>query len=282
PPWIALGTPVRNCGAIPTRRFEVVCHARRRAVVRAGPPAFLCCQGEAIRARRGATLGVQGLGAKHPAGLARGRRCGFAFHCRPPAVAFEAAGIPRPAPPFRRGGPRMTSSAHQAAQLDTVALARYLENGLPGFKGPVTAEKTLTGQSNPTFVLTSPTGRYVLRKKPPGQLLKSAHAVDREYRVMKALQDTDVPVPRMLILCEDDSVLGTAFFVMAFVHGIVFWDPSLPELDKAQRAEVYDQQNKALAALHLVEPARVQLADFGKAGSYFARQRDRWTKQYRA
>jgi aminoglycoside phosphotransferase (APT) family kinase protein len=176
----------------------------------------------------------------------------------------------------------MTSSAHHAAQLDTVALARYLENQLPGFKGPVTAEKTLTGQSNPTFVLTSPSGRYVLRKKPPGQLLKSAHAVDREYRVMRALQDTDVPVPRMLILCEDDSVLGTAFFVMAFVHGIVFWDPSLPELDKAQRAEVYDQQNKALAALHLVEPARVGLADFGKAGSYFARQRDRWTKQYRA
>ena len=176
----------------------------------------------------------------------------------------------------------MTALAHQAAQLDTETLARYLENRLPDFKGPVTAEKTLTGQSNPTFVLTSPSGRYVLRKKPPGQLLKSAHAVDREYRVMKALQDTDVPVPRMLILCEDDSVLGTAFFVMAFVHGIVFWDPSLPELDKAQRAEVYDQQNKALAALHLVEPARVGLADFGKAGSYFARQRDRWTKQYRA
>ena len=122
----------------------------------------------------------------------------------------------------------------------------------------------------------------MLRKKPPGQLLKSAHAVDREYRVMKGLEDTDVPVPRMLHLCEDDGVLGTAFFVMEFVDGTVFWDPALPELTNAQRTKVYDEQNRALAALHLVDPAKVGLADFGKAGSYFARQRDRWTKQYRA
>ena len=176
----------------------------------------------------------------------------------------------------------MTSFAHQAAQLDTVALSKYLESRLPGFQGPITAEKTPTGQSNPTFVLASPSGHYVLRKKPPGQLLKSAHAVDREYRVMKALQDTDVPVPRMLILCEDDSVLGTAFFVMEFVRGNVFWDPSLPELQPGQRGKLYDEQNRALAALHLVDPGVVGLADFGKAGSYFARQRDRWTKQYRA
>jgi aminoglycoside phosphotransferase (APT) family kinase protein len=122
----------------------------------------------------------------------------------------------------------------------------------------------------------------VLRKKPPGQLLKSAHAVDREYRVMKGLENTDVPVPRMLLLCEDDTVIGTAFFVMEFVDGTVFWNPALPELTKAQRAKVYDEQNRALAALHSVDPAKVGLADFGKAGSYFARQRDRWTKQYRA
>ena len=176
----------------------------------------------------------------------------------------------------------MTSFAHQAAQIDLAALATYLEARLPGFKGPITAEKTATGQSNPTFLLSSPSGRYVLRKKPPGQLLKSAHAVDREHRVMKALENTDVPVPRMLILCEDDSVLGTTFFVMEFVNGTVFWDPSLPELEKAQRTRLYDEQNRALAALHSVDPAKVGLADFGKAGSYFARQRDRWTKQYRA
>src|SRR5262249_48882332 len=107
-------------------------------------------------------------------------------------------------------------------------------------------------------------------------------AVDREYRVMKGLQDTDVPVPRMLHLCEDDSVLGTAFFLMEFVDGTIHWDPALPDLTNAQRAKVYDEQNRALAALHLVDPTAVGLADFGKAGSYFARQRDRWTKQYRA
>lgn len=176
----------------------------------------------------------------------------------------------------------MTSFAHQAAQIDLAALAKYLEAEVPGFKGPITAQKTETGQSNPTFLLSSPSGRYVLRKKPPGQLLKSAHQVDREHRVMKALENTDVPVPRMVILCEDDSIIGTAFFLMEFVDGKVFWDPALPELEKAQRTKLYDEQNRALAALHSVDPAKVGLADFGKAGSYFARQRDRWTKQYRA
>ena len=149
----------------------------------------------------------------------------------------------------------MTSFAHQAAQIDLVALAKYLEAALPGFKGPITAEKTPTGQSNPTFLLASPSGRYVLRKKPPGQLLKSAHAVDREYRVMKGLQDTDVPVPRMLHLCEDDGVLGTAFFVMEFVDGTVFWDPSLPELDK----------RAAHQALRRAEPGARRPA-FGRSG----------------
>ncbi len=176
----------------------------------------------------------------------------------------------------------MSTFAHEAAQIDTAALAKYLEARLPGFKGPIAAQKTPTGQSNPTFILTTPSGRYVLRKKPPGQLLRSAHQVDREYRVMKALEGTDVPVPRMLHLCEDDSIIGTAFYVMEFVPGTVFWDPALPELTNAQRGKLYDEQNRALAALHSVDPAKVGLADFGRAGSYFARQRDRWTKQYRA
>src|SRR5262245_24794952 len=154
----------------------------------------------------------------------------------------------------------MSTFAHQAAQIDTAALSKYLEARLPGFKGPIAAEKTPTGQSNPTFLLSSASGRYVLRKKPPGQLLKSAHAVDREYRVMKGLQDTDVPVPRMLHLCEDNSVIGTAFFVMEFVDGTVFWDPALPELGKEKRTTVYDWQNRALAALHMVDPAKVGLS----------------------
>jgi aminoglycoside phosphotransferase (APT) family kinase protein len=176
----------------------------------------------------------------------------------------------------------MTTFAHQAAQIDTRRLARYLEAALPGFRGPLAAEKTATGQSNPTFLLSADSGRYVLRKKPPGQLLKSAHAVEREYRVMKGLEGSDVPVPRMLLLCEDESVLGTAFFLMQFVDGTVFWNPALPELSRGQRAVVYDEQNRALTALHRIDPASIGLADFGKAGSYFARQRDRWTKQYRA
>ena len=176
----------------------------------------------------------------------------------------------------------MSTFAHEVAQLDTAALAKYLEARLSGFQGPIEAQKTPTGQSNPTFILTSPSGKYVLRKKPPGQLLKSAHQVDREYRVMKALEATDVPVPRMLHLCEDDAVIGTVFYVMEFVRGTVFWDPALPELAGAQRARLYDEQNRALAALHAVDTAKVGLGDFGRAGSYFARQRDRWTKQYRA
>jgi aminoglycoside phosphotransferase (APT) family kinase protein len=176
----------------------------------------------------------------------------------------------------------MTTFAHQAAQIDVAALAKYLEARLRGFRGPIEAQKTPTGQSNPTFILSTPGGRYVLRKKPPGQLLKSAHQVDREYRVMKALEGTGVPVPRMLHLAEDDGVIGTAFYVMEFVEGTVFWDPALPELTNARRTKVYDEQNRALAALHEVDPAKVGLADFGRSGSYFARQRDRWTKQYRA
>ena len=121
----------------------------------------------------------------------------------------------------------------------------------------------------------------MLRKKPPGQLLKSAHAVDREYRVMKGLQDTDVPVPRMLHLCEDDSILGTAFFVMEFVDGTMFWDPALPELTR-RSAQSSTTRKPSTGGPAQVGPGEVGLADFGKAGNYFARQLDRWTKQYRA
>ncbi|MGL4289389.1 MAG: phosphotransferase family protein, partial [Phreatobacter sp.] len=166
--------------------------------------------------------------------------------------------------------------------IDEPSLAAYLEAHWPGFKGPVTAEKFAGGQSNPTFLLTHAGGRAVLRKKPPGQLLKSAHAVDREYRVMKALGPTDVPVPDMYVLCEDEAVIGTAFFVMEYVEGRVIWDPAMPEATPADRAGVYDAMNAALAALHLVDIAKVGLSDFGKPGNYFARQLARWTENYRA
>ena len=177
----------------------------------------------------------------------------------------------------------MTSFAHQAAQIDLVALARYLEARLPGFRGPIEAQKTPTGQSNPTFLLSQPQRPLRAAQEAAGPAAeKRACRRSRVSRHAGPAGRRDVPVPRMLHLCEDESVLGTMFFVMEFVDGTIFWDPALPELTNAQRAKVYDEENRALAALHSVDPAKVGLADFGKAGSYFARQRDRWTKQYRA
>ncbi|MGB0925596.1 MAG: phosphotransferase family protein [Pikeienuella sp.] len=172
--------------------------------------------------------------------------------------------------------------AHAAAQLDLEAVEKYLSGKLPGFKGPITAEKTPTGQSNPTFLLSSPSGEYVLRRKPPGQLLKSAHAVDREYRVMTALADSDVPVPKTFLLCEDEGVIGAMFFVMERVRGGIFFDPALPDHTNEQRTAMYDSMNAALAALHSVDYKAVGLEDYGRPGSYFARQLSRWGKQYRA
>ncbi|MEM7269265.1 MAG: phosphotransferase [Pseudomonadota bacterium] len=171
---------------------------------------------------------------------------------------------------------------HAAAQLDIEAVETYLTAHIPGFRGPIEAEKTPTGQSNPTFLLSSPSGRYVLRRKPPGVLLKSAHAVDREFRVISALAETDVPTPKTYVLCEDEDVLGTMFYVMARVEGGVWFDPALPDFDNDARAAMYDSMNAALAALHMVDYNAVGLGDFGKPGSYFMRQFTRWTKQYRA
>lgn len=171
---------------------------------------------------------------------------------------------------------------HDAAHLDLAAVERYLSAHVPGFCGPLTAEKFGVGQSNPTFRLDSPSGTLVLRRKPPGQLLKSAHAVDREFRVQKALAGTDVPVARMHVLCEDESVIGSTFYVMAFQPGRHFMEPTLVGLSPEERGAVFDEMNRVLAALHSVDYTAVGLGDFGKPGSYFARQIGRWTKQYRA
>jgi aminoglycoside phosphotransferase (APT) family kinase protein len=171
---------------------------------------------------------------------------------------------------------------HDAAQLDLEAVERYLAAHVPGFRGPVTARKFGVGQSNPTFLLESPSGPLVLRRKPPGLLLKSAHAVDREFRVQRALAGTDVPVALMHVLCEDDSVIGSMFYVMAFQPGRHFMEPTLPDLSPGERGAVFDEMNRVLAALHRVDYQAVGLGDFGKPGSYFARQIGRWTKQYRA
>jgi len=166
--------------------------------------------------------------------------------------------------------------------FDAVKLAAYLEAQVPGFKGPLSAEKFAGGQSNPTFKITAASGEYVLRRKPPGELLKSAHAVDREFRVLSALADTDVPVAAVYHLCEDDAVIGSMFYLMEFKQGRVLWDPALPDMSNQQRAAIFDEMNRVLVALHSVDIEAVGLQDYGRPGNYFARQISRWTRQYQA
>ncbi|HUF85809.1 MAG TPA: phosphotransferase [Thermohalobaculum sp.] len=172
--------------------------------------------------------------------------------------------------------------AGEALALDLAAVERYLAAQLPGFRGPLTATKFGVGQSNPTYLLDSPSGKLVLRRKPPGQLLKSAHAVDREFRVQRALGETDVPVPQMHLLCEDEGVIGSMFYVMGYAPGRHFMEPTLPDLGPDERGAMFDAMNRVLAALHSVDYAAVGLGDFGRPGSYFSRQIGRWSQQYRA
>lgn len=170
-----------------------------------------------------------------------------------------------------------------AQHIDTGRLAAYLADYIPGTDQGLTAEKFPGGQSNPTYKLSANGQSYVLRRKPPGELLPSAHAVDREFRVISALQGSDVPVPRTYVLCEDEAVIGSMFYVMEYMDGRILWDPVLPEAaDNAERSAVYDSMNQTLAALHNVNVEAVGLADYGKPGNYFERQLSRWTKQYRA
>ncbi|WP_341904451.1 phosphotransferase [Polaromonas sp. YR568] len=178
-------------------------------------------------------------------------------------------------------GTRAVSEAH-LFNLD--ALSAYLNAHLPGFKGPLTAEMFKGGQSNPTYKLLTPGKAYVMRAKPGpvAKLLPSAHAIEREFKVMRGLAGTDVPVPAMLCLCEDESVIGRAFYVMEFVEGRVLWDQSLPGMTQAQRGEIYDEMNRVISALHKVRFADQGLADYGKPGNYFERQIGRWSKQYAA
>ena len=168
--------------------------------------------------------------------------------------------------------------------FDTAALERWLAAHVDGFAGPLTLTQFNGGQSNPTYRLTTPGTAYVLRTKPApaARLLPSAHAIEREYRVMDALAGTDVPVARMRGLCEDESVIGLAFYVMDFVQGRVLWDPSLPGMTQAQRTAIYDEMNRVISALHRVDYRSVGLESYGKPGDYIARQIARWSKQYRA
>ncbi|MCJ8320601.1 MAG: phosphotransferase family protein [Colwellia sp.] len=162
-------------------------------------------------------------------------------------------------------------------------LTVYLEAHIEGFKGPITLDKFPGGQSNPTFKVSAQSGTYVLRKQPPGKLLKSAHAVDREYKVLNALKGSDVPVAKVYHLCEDTSIIGSMFYLMEFCDGAVYWSASLAEIDNNdRRTKMYDAMNKTLVALHSVDVNAVGLSDYGKAGNYFERQLARWTSQYKA
>ena len=183
--------------------------------------------------------------------------------------------------PEAQTGTKPVAASHA---FDTAALERHLAHRLEGFRGPLEVRQFKGGQSNPTYELRTPDALYVLRSKPgpAAKLLPSAHAVEREHRVMDALAATDVPVPRMLLLCEDESVIGRAFYVMEHVAGRVLWDQSMPALSSADRATHYDEMNRVIAALHRVDPVAVGLADYGRAGNYFERQIGRWSKQYQA
>jgi aminoglycoside phosphotransferase (APT) family kinase protein len=176
-------------------------------------------------------------------------------------------------------GTRPVAEAHR---FDEAALAAYMARHVEGFRGPLAVEQFKGGQSNPTFLLRAASGDYVMRRKPPGKLLPSAHAVDREYRVITALGKTAVPVPRTYALCTDESVIGAMFYVMEHVAGRVLWDPLLPGMQPAERRAIYGEMNRVIAALHSVDCAAIGLADYGKPGNYFARQIDRWSKQYKA
>ncbi len=176
----------------------------------------------------------------------------------------------------------MGSGMTDKANLDLTAVDSYLNAHLEGYQGPLDATKFNVGQSNPTFELRTPAKSYVLRRKPPGVLLKSAHAVDREFRVQSALAASNVPVPKMYLLCEDDSVIGSAFYIMERLEGRSFLEPTMDGETNQTRTDVFDEMNRVLAELHMVDIDAVGLSDFGPPGDYFERQVARWTKQYRA
>ena len=166
--------------------------------------------------------------------------------------------------------------------FDSARLEGWMAQQVEGFQGPLTIEQFKGGQSNPTFLICTPRHAYVLRRKPPGTLLPSAHAVDREYRVISALAHTDVPVAKSYALCEDEGVIGAAFYIMDYVAGRIIWDPSLPGMSPPERTAIFDEMNRVIASLHSVDYAAVGLSDYGRPGNYIARQVARWSKQYRA
>ncbi|AZI35679.1 phosphotransferase [Caenibius tardaugens] len=173
-----------------------------------------------------------------------------------------------------------TTPVREGYAIDEAALAAWLSDNVEGYAGPLTIEQFKGGQSNPTYKLITPGASYVLRKKPTGQLLKGAHAVEREARVLSALHGTGFPVARVYGMCTDDSVIGTWFFVMEMVEGRIFWDATVPGVSNAERAALFDAMNATIARLHSVDYQAAGLGDYGKPGNYFARQVNRWSQQY--
>ena len=175
-----------------------------------------------------------------------------------------------------------TKDVAEPLRFDPARLEAYLAREAPGFAGPLQVSQFKGGQSNPTYLLETPSRKYVLRRKPPGKLLPSAHAVDREFRVIQALHAKRFPVAEPVLYCADESVTGTSFYVMGFVQGRVFWNPEMPGSNPRERAAIYDVMVATLARLHCYDPAGLGLSDFGRGENYVARQVDRWSKQYRA
>ena len=175
-----------------------------------------------------------------------------------------------------------TREVAERLRFDAGRLEAYFRDHIAGFAGPIAVSQFKGGQSNPTYLVATPSARYALRRKPPGKLLPSAHAVDREFRVIGALCTQGFPVAEPILYCADESVIGTAFFVMAYVEGRVFWEPQMPGSTAAERAQVYDAMNATLARLHRFDPAQIGLGDYGRGENYVARQVERWSKQYRA
>lgn len=176
---------------------------------------------------------------------------------------------------------RGTMPVQERLRIDADRLCAYLRDRIPDFPASIGVEQFKGGQSNPTYLITAGERKFVMRRKPPGTLLPSAHAVDREYRVMTALAGTEVPVPRTWCLCEDQDVIGTSFFVMDFVQGRVFWDPALPGMRPDERTAIWHEINRVISALHSVDYRAVGLESYGRSGGYIQRQIDRWIKQYR-
>ncbi len=173
-----------------------------------------------------------------------------------------------------------TKDVAETHRFDEARLAEYMEAHVEGYEGPLEVRQFKGGQSNPTYQLITPNKRYVLRRKPPGKLLKSAHMVDREYKVITALHGAGFPAPKTYCLCEDESITGTIFYIMDMVEGRIYWEGAMPEVERTERGQIFDAMNDTLARLHNIDYKVIGLEDYGRPGNYFARQISRWTKQY--